>query len=337
MKILHSKIYLNRNEYFFRHPAEVKKALSSAYQENFISHYARPSQINELKQALAKVYGVSEKKVLLGHGAEDIFVKLLSWFRKEISSIVIEDFSWANYLHIAGGFQYQVHTVPVLESKTQFIFNKKGFEEKLASLKSAIIFLTTPNNPTGHRIEISDLVSLATQFPNHLFMIDAVYNEIIEPEYKQIFPLENCIFVGSFSKFFGLPGLRLGYAIGNLPEAFQLNLGLQPSTIDAALAALFHYDHYKKNRDFMLAYSKELLDRKYPHLHIYPTFAPFFLVKVLPKKEKLTENSFVFRRAEEKSGVVPKIIFRDGECYLRFGLGPTEICQKVTAYLKALI
>ena len=322
-------IYLNRNEYFFKHPPDVIQALSLSFEEKFISHYASTKELSLLKKTLAIIYHVNENSVLLGHGAEDIFVKLLSWFRKEKSSIVMEDFSWTNYLHIAEGFQYDVHTVPVIQSESGFKFDKDGFIRKLGQLNSSIVFITTPNNPTGHDVAIPDLVHLVSLFPNHLFIIDTVYNEIVNVNYAQLFSLKNCIFVGSFSKFFGLPGLRLGYALGQLPNAFQLNLGLQPSTIYAALAALNNYQIYKKNRDEMLSFSRKLFLEKSEKFKVYETHAPFFLIKVYHKEAP-------FHLAEEKSGVVPKIIYRDKEIYVRFGLGPKEIQDKVAIYLNTL-
>lgn len=343
--------YLNRNEYFFNHPPEVIQALTAPSRiqnedkraptheksdqaeriaEEFISHYARPSELETLRNALAEKYSVNTNLILLGHGAEDIFVKILSWFRKEMDSIVIEDFSWTNYLHIAEGFDYQVSTIPVQKTEYTFCFNQTAFYEKLTTLKSAIVFVTSPNNPTGHKVNLTDFHKLVSSFPQHIFILDSVYNEIIDKNYAPLFSLKNFILVGSFSKFFGMPGLRLGYAIGTLPTAFQLNLGLQPSTIYAALAALKHFSEYQNNRQFMLEFANSLLRKKFKYLKIYQSFAPFFLAKVINKEKK----NFEF--AEAQSGVIPKYIYRGEETYLRFGLGPKEICEKIEIYLNEI-
>ena len=326
-------ILLNRNEYFFPHPPEVIRALTSPYEENFISHYAQTSELDSLKIAISNKYNVDKSDILLGHGAEDIFVKILSWFRKEIDSIVIEDFSWTNYLHIAEGFEYHVHSIPTLQLNNSFCFNKNGFYEKLSQLKSSIVFITSPNNPTGHTTDLNDFYNLASFFPQHIFILDSVYNEIINPHYNSLFTLKNIIFIGSFSKFFGMPGLRLGYAIGSLPRAFQLNLGLQPSTIYAALAALNNFETYQDNRNFMLSFTQSLLEKNYRNLEIYKSSAPFFLAKVTSLQNS---SQIDFARAEIVSGVIPKYIYRDEDIYLRFGLGPKEICSKIEVYLNSL-
>ncbi len=322
-------LFLNRNEYFFTHPTEVIRALTSPYEENFVSHYAKSSELDSLKSALSNIYNVDKEHILLGHGAEDIFVKILSWFRKERDAVVIEDFSWANYLHIAEGFQYEVFAIPTLEGADFFRFNYQAFYNKLSQLKSGIVFVTSPNNPTGHLVDSAEFYKLASSFPEHIFILDSVYNEIISKDYAKLFKLKNIIFVGSFSKFFGMPGLRLGYAIGTLPKAFQLNLGLQPSTIHAALAALNNINYYQENRHFMLQFTRSLLTKKWKGLKIYKSFAPFFLVKIeMPLKK---EN---FAKAEAVAGIIPKYIHRTDSTYIRFGLGPQDICNRVEMYLQ---
>lgn len=322
-------LLLNRNEYFFNHPPDVIRALTSPYEENFISHYAKTDELNYLKKEISKLYNVDQNLVLLGHGAEDIFVKILSWFRKEMDAVVIEDFSWTNYFHIAEGFQYKTTTVSTIEKDNAFYFNTAGFYEILKQLKSAIVFITSPNNPTGHCIDTHELTNLASLFPQHLFILDSVYDEIKNKNYTQFLSLQNCILVGSFSKFFGMPGLRLGYALGQLPRAFQLNLGLQPSTIYAALAALDNFNIYQENRDFMLSFSNNMFQKNLTKVKIYQSYAPFFLVKLPHKILNTTE-------AEEISGVVPKYILRNKENFIRFGLGPKEICDRIEYYLTTL-
>lgn len=330
----HKLLYLNRNEYFFNHPPMVIDSLTikdslKLKDEIFISHYAISSELEKLKTAIANKYNVMKDYVLLGHGAEDIFVKILSWFRKEIDSVVIEDFSWTNYLHFAEGFNYQVHTIPTLKIDNDFSFNNDEFYKQLSLLNSAIVFITSPNNPTGHTADLNDICNLASIFPQHIFILDSVYNEIVNNQYAHLFKFKNIILIGSFSKFFGMPGLRLGYAIGSLPKAFQLNLGLQPSAIQFAQAALNNFDYYQNNRNFMLSFASSLLNKSFKNVEIYKTAAPFFLAKV-------TNNVENFEQAERESGVVPKYIWRKEGAYLRFGLGPQEICEKVEIYLSAL-
>lgn len=320
---------LNRNEYFFDHHPDVIKALIPPFEECAISHYAKQEELLELKKSLSQKLHVETDKIMLAHGAEDVFVKLLCYLRKGFRTVVVEDFSWTNYLHIAHGFSYDVVHIPTLLSADRFAFNWDGFRRYLSSKEPAIVFITSPNNPTGHSVSLSELHFLVSDFPDHMFILDSVYNDIFCDAYQNLFALQNLIFIGSFSKFFGMPGLRLGYAVGNLPSAFQLNLGLQPSAIQAALAALANMDWYAQNRAHMLAFTKDLCQRDLKNVLVYPSDAPFFLARISNLNPERAE------KAEASSGVRPKYLLKDGVHYVRFGLGPDVICRKILMYLDA--
>jgi histidinol-phosphate/aromatic aminotransferase/cobyric acid decarboxylase-like protein len=129
-----------------------------------------------------------------------------------------------------------------------------------------------------------------------------------------------------------MPGLRLGFAIGQLPKAFHLNLGLQPSTINAAITALDHIDYYQANRIFMLNFIQKISKKNLKEVTFYKSNAPFFMVKI-NNKQKFSELKFY---CEKRSGIVPKYIDKNGDVYIRFGLGPEFICKKIEIYLEAL-
>lgn len=321
---------LNRNEYFFDHHPAVIKALIPAYEEYGISHYAKPEDLLRLKQSLAEKLFVDANQIMLAHGAEDVFVKLLCHLKSSFNSVVVEDFSWTNYLHIAQGFSYHVVHISNICLNDRFAFNMCGFKNYLENKDPAIVFITSPNNPTGHSVSLTELHDLVNQFPNHTFILDSVYNEIFCKEYSELFKLKNLILIGSFSKFFGMPGLRLGYAIGNLPKAFQLNLGLQPNAINAALAALFHIDWYQSNRNEMLSFLEKLYQIEFKNIHIYKSNAPFFLAKIAHLTPEISQQ------AELHSGVRPKYILKDSEHFVRFGLGPNSVCERILKYFEVV-
>lgn len=339
-----SIVSLNRNEYFFDHHPQVIRALIPAYEEYGISCYAKPEELQQLKKELAMRLNVDCNRLMLAHGAEDVFVKLLCYFRSQFDTVIVEDFSWTNYLHFAQGFSYQVVSVPSRQTDTSFLFPLDSFQSCLNQQKPSVVFITSPNNPTGHSISTADFCDMAAMFPQHLFILDSVYNHIFLPDYNRIFQMKNVIFIGSFSKFFGMPGLRLGYAVGSLPQAFQLNLGLQPSAIRAARCALEHIDWYDKNRQEMLDFNKTLhSNQSYTRVKIFKSDAPFFLAQI--PALTLAQESML----ENEAGIRPKFIQPENQnhhqqsqqnhCsgyFARFGLGPCSLRQKVVSYLHLL-
>ncbi len=321
---------LDRNEYFFSHHPEVLEVFHS-FRESNLSKYASISEQQILCKALAGYLNVEDfQKITLAHGAEDILVKSLSWFKSKFNSVVVEDFCWNNYLHIASGFGYQIHKIQSLSSGNKFFLDINSLKKQLSLLSlPTLVLLTSPNNPTGHSVNLENLLSLIQEFPNHTFLLDMVYAPLFSMKLSELFIYENIILIGSFSKFFGMPGLRIGFAIGNLPNAFKLNLGMQTSSLLACKTALNNINWYQKNRDFMLQFMNYTKNIPRKNIFIYQSDATFFLAKILNTNHY---NSTIMN-AESASGVRPKYICKNDVHYIRFGLGPEHICNKIEKYL----
>lgn len=328
---------LNRNESFFMHPAAVREALTHEPFE--VSHYASEAQHGALVHGLAAGLGVQQGRVTLFHGAEDALVKLLSWHRQASSTVVVAEFSWLNYLHVARGLGYTVRHVPCEEGASRFTTPLAALDDVLAREPgSAIVLLASPNNPTGHALPCDAFAALVARFPRHVFILDGVYDAFESPFALLADTAPNCYFVGSFSKFFGLPGLRVGYAVGACPKGFNLSLGLPPTALKAALAALAHRKCYAQNRAVMRTFAHELahLVAQRPRggsgVRAFESEAPFVLVKI----EVPELGADAFTQAEALSGVMPKYLEHAGARYLRWGLGPWQINEKIKSYMLML-
>lgn len=323
---------LDRNEYFFSHHPEILKIFKFFHEDN-LSEYASNQQHSNLGKVLAESLNLQQDhKITFGHGAEDILIKSLSWLRLNYDTVVVEDFCWNNYIHIASSFNYQILKVKNLCIENRFYLDIEFLQKKLSVLSNSLVLLTSPNNPTGHSINLKNLLLLVQTFPNHIFLLDMVYAPLFSMNLSEFCKFKNVIVIGSFSKFFGLPGLRVGFALGELPNAFQLNLGMQKSSIKVCETALKNINWYQKNRNFMINYANEIAAEPRKNIIIYQSEAPFFLAKVLNSNFLSSK----FKEAEFQSGVCPKYIIKDNDYYFRFGLGPESICLKIIKYLSFL-
>jgi histidinol-phosphate aminotransferase len=320
---------LDRNEYFFSHHPQVKNVFCS-FTEGDLSKYASYQDQQNLRQLLCEKLQVDNKyQITMGHGAEDILVKSLSWLKNSYHSLILEDFSWTNYLHIAEGLNYQIHKFQSNYSNDRYYLNDEILKNQLKKFPKSLVLLTSPNNPTGHSVDFVKLIPLIEEFSEHIFLLDMVYAPLFSNSFSDLYQYKNVIIIGSFSKFFGMPGLRMGFAIGHLPSAFHLNLGMQKNSIMACKYALENISWYQKNRDEMLSYAYQVSQIKRKNIHIFQSEAPFFLAKLL----NLNNLDAIFRLTEEHSGVKPKYISKQDIPYIRFGLGPSSICSKIDTYL----
>lgn len=325
-----STLALNRNEYFFPLPKLVLEALERSQEK--LTTYAQPKDHEALRARICADLGLPPHLLFLTHGAEDALVKIMCWYRQHLGSIVVADFCWATYLELAQGFDYVIHKIPCNETENSFQTDLAHLHGWLEKHPPSLVLLASPNNPTGHTLPVEELVSLAKSFPAHVFVIDGVYDNWPSTNSRLPAQHDNVFFIGSFSKYFGLPGLRVGFLVGHAPQAFHLNLGLQPFSIDICMAALNSYSIYEGNRDTMLRFAFELKQHSTECLKVYSTYAPFALVKL--SGAIWSEKAFV--EAEKASGVKPKYFVHDGFQYLRWGLGPKEINAQIEKYMKKL-
>lgn len=201
----------------------------------------------ELKNALADKYGVNSKNIILGSGSDQIIEFIMHALTGERRGILTAGTTFSMYEIYAKHTAAKTYKTKTKEHNLNEI--KKLYEEYRD--KISVIFLCIPNNPLGECLgseEVKDFISSIDE--DTLVVIDAAYNEFaaykdeskkIEP--KQIAKFKNAIYLGTFSKLYGLGGMRVGYGIAN--EGIIANLSkLRPPfnittlSLKAAVVAL---------------------------------------------------------------------------------------------------
>lgn len=330
---------LDRNEYFFEHPLAIRQACEPA--PDMLGRYARQSEQQAVSQAVASLAGVTTQEVLLGHGAEDLAIKLLTWFRRHTDVLVRLDFSWQVYSDFATHLDYTILNIPTpTTAENTYTTPVEHLDEMLTKLNCpAVVLLTSPNNPTGHATPAGSLAKLAARHQRHFFIVDCVYDNLASEHLPWVLSQPNAILLGSFSKFFGLPGIRLGFALGcKLPAAFHLPLGLQPWSLHAALAALQHTETYATNRRLMIDFAMQMAQRK-PKNQSLTTFTSqtsFLLMRVNATPADTTRVHQALNACSETFRVRPKVFQHADQLFLRWGLGPTHINQRIELFVEKL-
>ncbi|NBW82943.1 aminotransferase class I/II-fold pyridoxal phosphate-dependent enzyme [bacterium] len=207
-----------------------------------------------------------------------------------------------------------------------------AFEQALAAEPArALVLLASPNNPTGHDPTPEEIVRLATRFSHHTFLVDRVYKEFSRETFATLGSLDNIITLGSFSKFFGLPGLRVGFAIGKLPAVQSMALGPGPWALQICKAALEDCEYYRGNWKLMADIATRLQEIQTPAGRFMKTQAPFVLFRC---NQRIREEDL--RDAQTKSAVIGKIIFTGPEMLIRWSLGSPEAFQRISNCIQIL-
>jgi len=287
-----------------------------------------------LKQKLAAKLGVETANLVLGNGSNEIIEFVGHALLGPGADIVVSQYCFAIYPIVAKMFGANVVTVPA-----------KNYGHDLPAMlraitpRTRIVFVANPNNPTGTLAAREGLIKFVNEVPDDVLLVmDEAYLEFLEDPVDLI-PLirlgarKNLILMRTFSKIYGLAGLRIGYGIAAPELAAALEKIRQPFNANllaqtAALAALDDDAHVRKTRDnnftglnFFAAAFRQL------KLEYVPSYANFILVRV-------GEGQKVFD-AMQKLGVItrPMAGYQLPE-WIRISIGTTAENERCLAALK---
>ena len=235
-------------------------------------HRYPDSQTKSLRDSLGIYNKIDRDSIFIGNGGDDVLSVLSRTILNEGDEVILPTPSFAPYEHVSR----LMGAVPIFIPLENFAIDLNEISKNLTK-KTKLIFLCSPNNPTGKILIASQLIKFLESLPkNILVLIDEAYVDFVEKEKKvdTISMLEdNSLFIlRSFSKIFGLAGLRVGYGIGSnelvsfmdrVREPFNVNSVAQ----SASLAALNDID-FKNKVVKMVQEGRELLYSGFKRLGI---------------------------------------------------------------------
>ncbi len=250
-----------------------------------------------LKRKLAGKLGVDSENLLLGCGSNELIVFLCHVFLGKGTNLIMGDEAFAVYFLAAALYQGEVIRVSMPE-------HTHDLDAMLAAItpETRIVAICNPNNPTGTMISPDAIDAFIEKLPDHVVAIfDEAYFEVMPEEQKPDVlkhiraGKENIIVLRTFSKAYGLAGLRIGYAIAHPTLINLLNKVRQPFNVNAmalaaAMAALDDVTHIVETRE-MVFQGLEFFERELPKLGIetVPSGANFILVKTGKGREVFEE------------------------------------------------
>ena len=265
----------------------------------------------ELKEALAKKFGVQESNVIIGAGSDQVISFAVHAKANATNKVLMAGITFAMYEIYALQTGAQILKTP---SKTHDL--KELLELYKANPDIGVIFLCLPNNPLGECLDTKDVYAFLNEIrPETLVIIDGAYQEYagFKDGAKRIVPSDliakypNSIYLGTFSKAYGLGGMRCGYGIAQ-PEVIRSLLKLRAPfnitnlTLKAAIVALgdqaFVDASVKENFEEMKAYeafAKEL------GFKTMPSYTNFIVLEFDASKnsgeiaQKLMEKGIIVR------------------------------------------
>ncbi|VXC42857.1 Histidinol-phosphate aminotransferase [Flavobacterium sp. 9AF] len=302
--------------------------------ENGLNRYPDPHQ-KVLKEVLAKIKNVNSNNIVIGNGSDEVLDLLFRAFcEPNVDNIITLPPTYGMYGVLAN--------LNAIENKKVLLTD--DFQPNVSSIlnrvnhKTKIIFLCSPNNPTGNTFLDKNIIEIVENF-NGLVVIDEAYIDFSDkPSWlKKINQYPNLVIIQTLSKAYGMAGLRLGlvYAseqiitiLEKIKPPYNVNSISQKLAIEklASMKYLYEIEELKKEREKVM---KALVQCKIV-TEIFPSETNFILFRV--DNATLQYNQFL------ENGIVVRNRSNDSLCRgcLRITIGTPLENEKVIELLKKL-
>ena len=206
-----------------------------------------------LRQILAQKFSIPERRVVISNGADNLILMIANAFVNEGDEVVMAEPTfpvYTNVTQIMGG-------KPIKVKLKDFTHDLDAMSKKI-NRKTKLVFVCNPNNPTGTIVSVEAFESFLSHLPKHVVVVlDEAYGDFVEEAFypnglDYINGKKQVLVLRTFSKVYGLAGLRIGYALGKEDLVDCLYQVRDPFPVHrlaqvAAVAALKDEDHAIKS------------------------------------------------------------------------------------------
>ena len=277
-----------------------------------LHHYSDPSN-NELKDALESHTGVDKTFIEVFNGSDSALDYAFRVLLNNNDKVCIP---YPNYT--------QVNQTIISLGCRVLNCDISTLEENIRSFKPKVVYLSVPNNPLGY---VYNTLPLAEKYPNTFFIVDEAYAEFFPKcsVFDQAYKYSNVIVTRTFSKGFGLAGIRLGYMTTNsyiMNKIRSINNFKQVNTLAAiaGVEALKDFKSIKANIDNTNQTKKEFL-RMLKDYRVRDSHANFVLLEHTRAKEIINELKSLGILVRDRSKFINNT--------MRITIGPLPMMRKI--------
>ncbi|MGH7889723.1 MAG: histidinol-phosphate transaminase, partial [Thermodesulfobacteriota bacterium] len=241
-----------------------------------------------LKQKLAERLGVKPGNLIFGNGSNEVIEIVARTFMKPGDEAVMGEFAFIVFPIVTQA----VGAKPIISPMPDLTHNLRDMFERITP-KTKAVFIANPNNPTGTMVKKRELEWFLERMPEDIMVVvdEAYFDYVEDPDYPNSLYYQSLrksiITVRTFSKIYGLAGLRLGFGISSEEIISYMNRVREPFNVNSlaqvgAIAALDDEEHVRNSRELNtngLEYLEEELENM--GLSFAHSFANFILVDLM--------------------------------------------------------
>jgi histidinol-phosphate aminotransferase len=295
---------------------------------------ARYPEREPVEAKLAEHFGITPDELLLTNGVDEAIHLLCQTYLApgDEALIVVPTYSMYRIYIMAAGAE-----VVSVQAGRDFGFPLEDVRSRI-SAKTRFIAIANPNNPTGAVVEADDLLSIARAAPSAALLVDEAYFEFYgQTLYRSCRELPNLFVARTFSKVYGLAGLRVGLLIGPAEQMPTIRCVSSPYNVNAvALACL---TEAISDQGYIKQYVRDVLESRRRleqalreiGIHFWPSQANFVLMRIGPTKNEAA----AFVEHMRQRGILVRDRSGDPGCEgcVRITLGPRAHADRLLTAL----
>ena len=262
-------------------PPEWYRSLISSQLE-YLIHYPDPENTEFIK-AICEHTGIAENRIVVGNGTTELLYLIARIIPAKRALIPVP--SYVDYVRAAKLGGLAVTTFPMPET-LDFTLDCTALAAEIRP--GDLVIIASPNNPTGRTVEKASLLGLLHDFPDSYFLIDEAFLDFQEGAESVGDVSGNVLTLNSMTKFYGVPGLRLGYTVCPEPLARIIRENLPPWTVNSlaqafGAKALRDLEYQKRSREVCRSLRQDLQKKlnTFRQFKVYPAAANYLFVKIV--------------------------------------------------------
>ena len=294
-----------------------------------------------LRESLGNKFKLDKKRIILGAGSDQIFELICKAYLKRSDEVIVPKFSFIIYRIYS-----RMNGAKVIYSKEDnFKVSVQDILKKVTR-KTKIVFIANPNNPTGTYISKKDLLFLRKKLRSNILLVvdDAYFEYVKQEDYSSALKLfsnfKNVIMTRTFSKIYGLAGLRVGWGYGSREIINVLNkikppFNINSAALSAASAAVKDTAWLNKEIKHVNHWNKKMFNEfKKMKIETNKSHSNFLLVNF--NKVKIN-SSKVFKLLARAGILVRKMDVYGIKNSLRITIGKSEENRKLISKMKMIL
>lgn len=294
---------------------------------------------DELVDTIAEYTGISGSNIFVHNGSSEVIKSIFSILLNENDVVLIPTPGWSYYKSVADARFAKCVSYDVREGELSYEYDINDIMLKAAKYSPKLIVITSPQMPTGCEISHDDIERIIRENQNSIIMLDEAYwgYEDFSNQFEKsiITQYSNVVITRTFSKFYGLANVRIGYGLCSYPLRRTIGLDLplfRASGISRKIAieAIKDTEYYDKMRIETKLVRNWFIDElnKLDDVKAYQTGSNFVFIKL---KNADADRVRVFM---EENGILIRLFTDKDALRLRISIGPKDIMERVLLQLR---